>query len=201
MILPEVFDNIFDSNYSRYVWHCVQQSLFRVGGTAASDDEVPEHSQYPTLYSPYTLADVLALGIEHQIRNCPASEFIQNKRISKAVLNLAVPGQTFFPHIHQYLANPAGGETTIACIYYANLEWHREWAGETLFYNEKQTEIQSTIEFRPNRLCVFDATQAYAFRPVTHHAPMYRYTVTIVFRPWDINLDTPGKLPKEGFLE
>ena len=201
MILPEVFDNIFDSNYTRYVWHCVQQSLFKVGGTAADGDEIPEHSQYPTLYSPYTSDDVFNLGIEHQIRQSPACEHFKNKRISRAVLNLAVPGQTFFPHVHQFLANPAGGETTIACIYYANLEWRREWAGETIFYNEKQTEIQSTVEFRPNRLCVFDASQAYAFRPATHHAPMYRYTVTVIFRPWDINLDTPGKIPKDGFLE
>ena len=41
------------------------------------------------------------------------------------------------------------GEDTL--VYYANLDWEQEWAGETIVYEPNGVDIQTRIPYRPGQ--------------------------------------------------
>ena len=63
----------------------------------------------------------------------------------------------------------------ITFLHYACIEWHPNWYGETLFYNDKLTEIEKAIIPRPGRVVVFDSRIRHSARPPSRLSPYSRY--------------------------
>jgi SM-20-related protein len=62
--------------------------------------------------------------------------------------NLHLYGDMQFPHV-----DLCGGATT---LYYANPEWHENWLGETVFYDENREPVHAVAP-KPGRLVLFHA--------------------------------------------
>lgn len=68
-------------------------------------------------------------------------------------------------------------------LYYANEEWHHDWSGETVFYNEGRDEIVRSIFPRPGRLVAFDSRIPHVAREPSRICPVVRYTIAIKLKP------------------
>ena len=79
------------------------------------------------------------------------------------------------PTVHQDHAED--GRFTV--LYYANYEWHHNWSGETVFYNEARDEIVRAVYPRPGRIVVFDGRIPHVAREPNRICPVVRYTIAI----------------------
>jgi SM-20-related protein len=88
------------------------------------------------------------------------------------MVNLSKPADPNFTHCHP---------KQVVCLYYANLNWHPNFAGETLFYTEDQKEIRYGSTYTPNRLVIFDGEIPHTIRAQNITGPNYRFSISIFF--------------------
>lgn len=62
-------------------------------------------------------------------------------------------------------------------IYYPNLDWKPEWYGGTQVWNDEQTEIIHTSNYKPGRLFVFDAHLPHNQQEVSRLCQELRYVI------------------------
>jgi len=73
---------------------------------------------------------------------------------------------------------------TYTCLYYPHAEWHHDWGGETLFFNQTRDDIIDCVYPKPNRMVIFDGTIPHVARGVSRLCPVLR--VTLMFKT-DVN--------------
>ena len=73
------------------------------------------------------------------------------------------------------------GALDFTCLYYANPEWHRNWGGETLFYN-KRGDTAAAINPKPGRIVIFRGAIAHRNGVPCKAAPCARYSVAYKLR-------------------
>ncbi len=64
-------------------------------------------------------------------------------------------------------------------LYYANPEWHVDWAGETLFYDRERSDILRAVYPRPGRIVFFDSRIPHSARPPSRICDFIRYTIAV----------------------
>lgn len=85
---------------------------------------------------------------------------------------------------------PFGAEGTIhtdssspdsyTALYYPHLEWHPNWGGETVFFDDGQTDIVASVFPKPNRLILFPGNKPHVARGVSRTCPALR--ITLMFK-------------------
>ena len=86
-------------------------------------------------------------------------------------------------HLTPYISHVDESKNVLAktVIFYANLKWGSDWGGETLIANNLG-ETELAIEFRPNRILVFDSVLLHRACPITLESKSYyRLTYTKQF--------------------
>lgn len=48
--------------------------------------------------------------------------------------------------------------TDLTALYYANPEWHPDWLGETLIYDQMESEVLAAVTPIPGRMLIFKST-------------------------------------------
>jgi SM-20-related protein len=71
--------------------------------------------------------------------------------------------------------------TVFTGVYFPHLEWHPNWGGETILFNQEQTDIISAVYPRPNRLLIFPGTIPHVARGVSRTCPKLRITLMFKF--------------------
>ena len=66
----------------------------------------------------------------------------------RAYVNCSVYGDGYYTH-----RDCAPEEPHVTILYYANLEWHPDWGGETIYYNDEE-DAELVVMPRPGRLVV-----------------------------------------------
>ena len=150
----------------------VRKSNFQLGWV---DSDAPEHSHNVCLHSMYSDSDIDNFGILRQLKNHDVKKLINFDNLIKCVVNLSCPGQTHIEHTHH-------NEDVV--VYYVNTTWNRTWAGETLFYSADGVELETAVEYVPNRLVFFNGEHPHTIRPPSFEASFYRFTVSLFFRRW-----------------
>lgn len=163
----KIIDGIFDYYYTTVVWSFLKNSVYGIG--AADTTEIDKQNCL-YIYSRYSDEDVAKIGILDKLKESSASDLIHNRTVEKCLVHLVVPGQTCFSHCH---------ENSDVILYYANMEWRREWGGETIFYTKDNNSIEQAVEYVPNRLVYFNGDQPHAIRPPSFSASFYRFTLSI----------------------
>ena len=79
-----------------------------------------------------------------------AEEFFPNDRLRKlrAYVNSTVYGDMYYTH-----RDCAPEMKDITILYYANLDWDKEWGGETVYFDENY-DAQAVVSIRPGRLVI-----------------------------------------------
>lgn len=65
-------------------------------------------------------------------------------------------------------------------VYYPHFDWHPDWGGETVLFNEDSTDILTAIYPKPNRLLVFPGFANHVARGVSRVCPHMR--ITLMFK-------------------
>ena len=106
------------------------------------------------------------------------SKFIDPDKFSfdNAYVNLGLVNDSHEIHVD---APRKGMEKTM--LVYPNLEWGLNHGGETVFYEEDQTEMVYLNPYVPGRICIFDGSIPHCAKPQALIGPKYRFTIAIKF--------------------
>jgi hypothetical protein len=163
-----VFDDVFELAWRRYAYQYVMRSQYTIGW---GDTEESSEAQHVYLHSCLSVDELKELGLLKAMREPKLRELLAGAEFSKATINLSIPTDTYFAHPHKNLT----------LLYYSNIRWQEEWAGETLFYDESVSEIVFASMYKPGRVILFDGSIPHALRPQSRVAPHHRTTVALFF--------------------
>ncbi len=166
----QFFDHVFPTAYQETLYHFVSNSFYKIG---SQDGPAPlDRRTHIYMHSEWDQQDLANSLFQEYLDNSDAAALLKNKRVVRATVNLSVPSDTNFIHTHL---------NQLVGVYYVNLHWKPEWAGETLFFNDEMTDIIKASVYKPNRLVVFDGSIPHTIRPQAFSAPHYRLTLATFF--------------------
>lgn len=163
----KVYDNLVPPSYREEIYSYIQNSLFRIGNQDGSALETTPH-QY--MYSEYSEQDLINSKFIEAVQGTEVGELFSTHKFARSLINLSVPSDSNFLHTHH---------NCIVVLYYANVNWHADWAGETVFYNNHKTELTEAVNVKPGRVVVFDGSLHHSVRPQAPIAPHYRFTLAV----------------------
>jgi SM-20-related protein len=167
----KLFDDLIPMARRAAMYQFVRGSLYRIGW---HDTEAIENKAHQYLHSDYNDQDLLKLGLLVDLKDTPVAALLpQGRTPVRCVVNLSVPNEANWVHTHP--------DQTVL-LYYANLQWQPEWAGETLFFDERGREVVYASAYRPGRVIVFDGHVPHAIRTQSAVAPHYRFSVSVFFQ-------------------
>jgi ribosomal protein L16 Arg81 hydroxylase len=67
-------------------------------------------------------------------------------------------------------------------LYYCNVRWNTEWAGETIIYSDNDSEAEHAISYRPGRVLWLPKGVMHSVRPPSNACPEYRFTFAAMFQ-------------------
>jgi hypothetical protein len=70
----------------------------------------------------------------------------------------------------------------ISFFYYANIHWDALWGGETLFYDDDETEVIHAVTPKPGRLVMFNASLVHRGGVPMRDSISHRYGLSIFYR-------------------
>lgn len=161
-----IFDNVFEYKIQSNIYDRVTTSQYHIGW---NDTGIIEKRDMAYLFAPWIMEQFDNLKFFKSLPDEIMSK-IKDMKFQRAVTNLTVPTYTFTPHNH---------ENQTVLLYYANMEWNPDWAGETLFYSDDLKSIPLCSIYTPNRIVLFDGEIPHAIRPQSGRAPEYRFTISI----------------------
>jgi len=164
-----VYDDVFDLRVRQNIFLVALNSKFSIGW---SDGVILDNSINRFLHAAWTDRELSECGILEAIGETPVAKEIGSLKLSRAILNLATPNDSYFYHAHS--------EKKIL-LYYVNLEWLDGWHGETLFFDESGRDILFTSRFTPNRIIAFDGSIPHALRPPSILATKFRFSLALIY--------------------
>jgi hypothetical protein len=167
---PIVIDNPFGTAYHEKLYDYVTNSYFKIGSQDGPSPLDRRNQVY--IHSDYSPDDVNRIGFLDKLRALKEFKPYKDLEVVRTTINVSVPSDTNYPHTHS---------NQISLIYYINLDWKPEWAGETVIYNDDMSEIIYTSMYKPARLLIFDGEMPHSIRAQSHLAPHYRFTWAMFF--------------------
>lgn len=162
-----VFDDVFTWHERENFYKFFSDSMFKI----AWGDSVEIHEQHKKfLYSSYSDNDIVNSGFVSALQQkqyVEIEDVLSQKTLKTAVVNLSTPANSYQAHSHT--------EKT-SMLYYANLRWQEEWAGETMFFSEDLKDIVFTSPYVPGRIILFDNPLPHSIRAQSMAGPQYRFT-------------------------
>jgi hypothetical protein len=89
----------------------------------------------------------------------------------RAYVNCSVYGDSYYAH-----RDCAAQEQHVTALYYANLEWHPDWGGETIYYND-QEDAELVVTPRRGRLVIARGAVLHRGNVPTRSCYEERYTL------------------------
>ena len=83
------------------------------------------------------------LGFFRDIQSEELISLIDGRHPSRVICNLTQPQNVHYNHSH-------AGQHSL--VYYMNLDWDDDWAGETIVYKDNGEDIAACIPFRPGQV-------------------------------------------------
>ena len=164
-----VIDNVSTKAQHQKFYEFVIRSNFNIG---FSDSDAIETNNHKYLHSRYNIQAIADSGFKEILEQSEIWDLLKDRPIDRSTINLSTPSDTNFIHTHK---------NTLSVIYYANLDWKPEWAGETLFYSEDLKDIIFASPYTPGRLILADGEIPHTIRPQSNSAPHYRFTFAMFF--------------------
>jgi Rps23 Pro-64 3,4-dihydroxylase Tpa1-like proline 4-hydroxylase len=163
------FDNLLDASFREFAYHFASNSFFKIGW---HDGPSIENMKHQYLHSGYSEQDINNLGILNKVEGTEIEEILRGYSLKRSVMNLSMPSDVHWAHTHI---------NQLVLLYYVNLNWSHDWAGETLFFSEDYKEVTNTFTYTPGRLLLFDGSIPHSIRPQSSNAPHYRFTLSMFF--------------------
>ena len=129
------------------------------------------------LVSYLDISALATMGFFHDSKSAILKKYIpDNFEIFNSYVNLGIRGDQHEAHSDYYWKD--GGKTLLL---YVNKEWHRNWGGETVFFDDQGVEIEYVTPFVPGRIIIFDSDIPHMAKEQSSLGPSYRFTLAIKF--------------------
>jgi len=163
----KVFDNQLPFFIRERIYNASLKCPYNLGWVDLPDKDLNMHSNW-------SHQDLANFHILPYIQKCIAqTKWFDSTVLETIIFNLVRPNDVHYIHHHV--------EKQIA-LYYVNLNWQDGWYGETLFYDDVNTnEIVYTSNFTPGRIILFDGNVPHSIRPQSIKGPKYRITLSLVY--------------------
>lgn len=165
-----VFDGMFETAVRTHIYSFIRNSHFAITGGVVTDIE-KQHEHTMSCF----------LG-EQDLRHL---EFFQNaddkflemaapQKCSRAFILLQ--NEKFFSRWHT-----DGLRYKWTMLYYANLNWDKDWGGETMFSNETYDTIDLAVQYKPGRVVLFDSSIPHKACLGSPDSPQFRTLLSFNF--------------------
>lgn len=169
----KVFDDCVTLQRRHLIYQSIRNSPFKI--VCDHSDGLEEQSQHLCfVMDNYSFN---SLGLLAAIKNTAVAEFLKEYKSTGAFAALTFFGDHHYPHAHK---------EDLVMLYYANHDWQNTWGGETLFYNDKLTEIVYASPYTPGRIILFTGDTPHTIRSPAAGSPMFRFTVSSFWKKNDI---------------
>lgn len=168
-----IFDDVFPFDKRDHMYRKMLKSTFKLDG---NDGAYPEHKSDQQIYAQCTAEDVFGFGfleseniqhiLEHHVGKLPVAQARVNVNSTHDVVKFHVDAMN--------------GKTL---LYFANINWHPDWGGHTLFSDDQVEEVEYCSMFKPGRVVLFDGSIPHCTGLITNAAKVYRITFLIQFYP------------------
>ena len=170
----EIFDNIVPLNIRNWVYNLAVNSNYRIMGWADRDDlELKNKHNLHTRWNLQDLQNSKIIPYVEQVLKQSSYKDYTMKDFDLCIINAVKPHDYHYTHAH-----PKG---TISILYYINLEWQHNWAGETIFYEENMKEVQRTSSYVPGRFVLFE-DEPHTIRSQSAIGPAWRFTMGLFLK-------------------
>ena len=169
-----ILDDVFTLSEREWFYMFFSKSMFKLGW----EDSIElheKHKQY--LYSEYASQDVnnsKFFTTLHGKQYAEINHIFQDKKPTLSVVNLSTPAYSYLAHSHS---------EKLSLLYYANLRWQENWAGETMFFSEDLKDVVFTSPYTPGRIVIFDNPLPHSIRAQSMEGPQYRFTFASFLEP------------------
>ena len=168
------FENVFPFVDHDKIYRYALQSFYKIGW---EDSDDLDKKRYPSLHSTYNDNDIKYLNIIELVKPYMAKtkykHLCKPENINTCVVNLTKPSDPNFLHTHH---------GNVSCLYYPNMKWDPDWAGETVIYDKQVKDIKHSNAYKPNSLLIFDGDYPHTIRAQNYTGPSYRFTLALLFR-------------------
>lgn len=164
----EVFDNLITPFDMSHLYRDARNADFKIGW---ADTDIIEQQADQCLSSEITLSQYLASPLRSVVESSEITKHIEGYMFRHAVINLSMASHKHHIHTH------SPDEKVV--LYYLNLEWQSDWSGDTVFYNNNNSEIIKTVKYKPGRITVFNGDVNHCIRPQAMYGPLYRFSITV----------------------
>ena len=110
--------------------------------------------------------------LEKCIKDSVYSDFKLSNMIG-CTLNATKPGDFYYTHTHE--------KGSLGILYYVNLTWENQWAGETIFYKDNMKDVEFTSAFVPDRFLLC-GDEPHSIRSQSFNGPAWRFTLAFFFK-------------------
>ena len=163
-------DNFFDWSFHNWLYSYVAQlNNYAIG---FGDTDVFDRAAHQYMTADFAIQHLEETNLFEHIYKTEFADKIKNRQLVKATINSSTASQANFPHCDC---------DSFTMIYYMNLDWKPEWAGETVFFNENTTEIELASIYKPNRAILFDGHIPHQLRPQSILSPNFRFSLAMFF--------------------
>tara|TARA_Y100000289_G_C3923155_1_gene151658 strand:- start:102 stop:659 length:558 start_codon:yes stop_codon:yes gene_type:complete len=171
-----IYDNVFESHNVQKYYYYIINSFFKLNGK--DGDVLEQQDKYSVgISSNYDKNDVADFKFLDNLPEDIKTKFnINFNTIDRCIVNVVTSFNSF--HIH----DDSGKEAKWSLLYYANLKWDIEYGADTIFLNDNRKDLVHTVQCKPNRIVIFDATIPHVIRPSTITAPHYRFSINMTFK-------------------
>lgn len=166
----DIYDDVFPKYLTFHHINFVQNSLYTLGGTTSL---LFWHHENKTFFrSHYSKEDF----DNFKFVNDELMLKLQNHEVLSCWTLASSPLSTYYFH-----TDTANTEGRLTLLYYVNHRWDRNWGGETLFAND-EGECEIAVEYKPNRVVIFDSLIEHKPSPISMESDEFRFTFVIQLR-------------------
>jgi hypothetical protein len=141
-----IYDDVYPPYCIEQFQNYIERSLYRIGVGSRVILQKMQENFFQCVYSEQDLENFCIMKREE------TKKILLEHNLEKPVNYWSLLSTHMSQYQYHTDANIEGGKTF---LYYANCEWNKNWGGETLFCNNKG-ELEIAVEFKPNRIVVFD---------------------------------------------
>ena len=165
----EIYDDVFPPSMRNHHILFAQNCNYRLGNTSIDTFSERNKTFFQSLFSPN---DYENFKFHHEV-------FQEKLKIYPFWYSWVIassPLSTYYYHTD--ITNTAKGNAGLSLLYYLNKNWNRDWGGETIFANDSG-ECEIAVEYKPNRVVIFDSSIEHKPSPISMSADEFRFIFVI----------------------
>lgn len=169
-----IFDNVFTYSEVERIRDYVEHSPYRLG--RISNTTLNSVDQNTFFQTDYVKSDIDRLKLfENDNFIKIFKDHLSDQTIQRSWVNVSTYLTDFRFHADSHTA----GNKSL--LYYVNARWDEDWGGETLFKNNNG-DVEKAVEFKPNRMVIFNNNIGHRAAQVALNADMYRFILVVQFK-------------------